>query len=439
MYRKEVNERSPMRVFEKSIHGGLGRGHVGLVAAPRGVGKTPLLVQIAMDDLLRDRRVMHISHEHPVDHVRAYYDEIFLDIATVSSLDDPATVRLEIERQRLIFSLMSQAVSEPMSRRGGRSSIAKILETFRFARDVAHFVPDVVVIDGFDFVHATDGAVQELAALARDHEIELWFSGCADAPPTASGELPAPLGAFAAHVDVVVYLSPEQDVVRLRLLKDHDATDLTELNLRLDPHSMRVLEEDVPPQSDRPRDPRRYRLVSGGNRGAEAEFGACAERWGLAEVNYTFAGHHVLDRQRGLVVLDETELKRGDFSLTNAARRLGRPMEKIPQARRVLQVIWHQVMNATQIFMVGSIQGDGTVRGGTGWGAELARIWHKPLFVFDPARAAWYRWNGIEWEVAAPPSISAESFAGIGTQNLDAVGRDAIHELFRRSFGEPPR
>ena len=70
MYRKEVNERSPMRVFEKSMHGGLGRGNVGVVAAKTGVGKTPLLVQIALDDLMRDRRVLHISHEHAVDHVR---------------------------------------------------------------------------------------------------------------------------------------------------------------------------------------------------------------------------------------------------------------------------------------------------------------------------------------------------------------------------------
>ncbi len=39
MYRKEVNERSPMRVFEKSMHGGLGRGNVGVVAARHGVGR----------------------------------------------------------------------------------------------------------------------------------------------------------------------------------------------------------------------------------------------------------------------------------------------------------------------------------------------------------------------------------------------------------------
>src|ERR1700677_706626 len=117
MYRKEVNERSPMRVFEKSIHGGLGRGNVGLVVSKHGVGKTPVLVHIALDDLLRDRKVLHISHEHAVDHVRAYYDEIFHDLASVSRLADPQGVRLDVERHRLIFSLMTQAVNAPMSLR----------------------------------------------------------------------------------------------------------------------------------------------------------------------------------------------------------------------------------------------------------------------------------------------------------------------------------
>ena len=439
MYRKEVNERSPMRVFEKSMHGGLGRGKVGLVAARPGVGKTAVLVQIALDDLLRDRRVLHISHEHAVDHVRAHYDEIFHDLAAISRLADPDAVRLDMERHRLIFSLMSQAVSAPMSLRGGHSSIAKILETVNFARDVAHFDPDVVIIDGFDFVHATDDAVKELALLARQRDVELWFSGCADQLPAQAGSLPSPLPAFAEHVDVIVYLEPEHDVVRLCLLKDHDSKDLTDLHLRLDPRTMRVIDEDIPPPSERSRDPRRCKLVSGGNRGAEAEFGACAERWGLTEVNYTFAGHRPLERQRGLVTLRESELAKGDFSLINASRRLHRTLSEIPLVRSILQTIWHQITDATQVFMVGTIQSDDTVRGGTGWGAELARLWHKPLFVFDPSKRSWFRWSGKAWEIANQPTITAECFAGIGTQNLDLAGRAAIQDLFRRSFGEPAR
>ena len=55
MYRKEVNERSPLRLLEKSIHGGLGPGNLGVVLARAGVGKTAFLVQLGLDDLLRER------------------------------------------------------------------------------------------------------------------------------------------------------------------------------------------------------------------------------------------------------------------------------------------------------------------------------------------------------------------------------------------------
>src|SRR5215470_5936174 len=104
MIRKDVSERSPLRVFEKSMHGGLGRGNVGVVISRAGVGKTAMLVQIALDDLMRDRKVLHISHEHAVDHVRAYYDEIFYEIAHSTKLDEPKSVRFDFERNRLIYS-----------------------------------------------------------------------------------------------------------------------------------------------------------------------------------------------------------------------------------------------------------------------------------------------------------------------------------------------
>jgi hypothetical protein len=428
-----------MRVFEKSMHGGLGRGNVGIVAAKPGVGKTPLLVQIALDDLLRDRRVLHISHEHAVDHVRAYYDEIFHDLAVVSKLQNVESEKLDVERHRLIFSLMTQSAAAPPSIRGGRSSMAKILETVAFAREVAHFTPDVIVIDHFDISHAAEEGMVALQQLAKERNVELWLSAYAEGMPKTLGELPDPLDRFKDQLAVVVYLQPERDVVRLRLLKDHDAKDLADLHLRLDPHTMRVIDEDLPPQSERPRDPRRYKVVSGGNKGAEAEFGVCAERWGLAEVNYTFEGHRLLDRQRGIVTLGPDELQKGDFSLVNASKRLNRILSEIPLVRSILQTIWHQITNASEVFVVGAIQEDNTVRGGTGWGAELARLWKKPLYVYDQQRRSWFRWSGTAWEIVNQPTITTESFAGIGTQNLNADGRAAIHDLFLRSFGEPAR
>ena len=69
MYTKEVNEQSPLRILEKSIHGGLGKGNLGVVMARAGVGKTACLVQIALDDLLRGRDVLHVALGQTVEHV----------------------------------------------------------------------------------------------------------------------------------------------------------------------------------------------------------------------------------------------------------------------------------------------------------------------------------------------------------------------------------
>jgi KaiC/GvpD/RAD55 family RecA-like ATPase len=437
MYRKEVNERSPMRVFEGSMHGGLGRGNIGVVVARPGVGKTALLVQIALDDLLRDRKVLHISHEHAVDHVRAYYDEIFHDLAMVMKLDEPEAVRVDIEKNRLIYSHLPER-NDPPSIRGGSSSIEKILRTVNFANQFAHFQPDVIILDAFDFVNGKPEAIDALSELARERNAEIWIAATVDIRKAPATGLPETLEKFQPKLSVVVFLEPERDIVRLRLLKDHDNTQLTDLHLRLDPHTMRVIDEDVRPASDRPRNARRFKMISGGCKGAEAAFGTCAERWGMAEVNYTFNGQRFLERNRGVIELTEGQLVKGDFSLVYVSKRLNRVLSEIPLVRSILQTIWYQVNAASQVFVVGAIMDDGTVRGGTGWGAELARLWKKPLFVFDQQKHGWFRWNNKSWEIASPaPVISSESFAGLGTQNLTDEGRQAIEDLFLRSFGDP--
>ncbi len=88
MYRKELNERSPLRVFEQSIHGGLGRGNIGVAVGRHGVGKTAFLVGVALDDLMRGRKVLHVALDQSVEKVRQYYDEIFMDLARTSELED---------------------------------------------------------------------------------------------------------------------------------------------------------------------------------------------------------------------------------------------------------------------------------------------------------------------------------------------------------------
>jgi hypothetical protein len=137
-------------------------------------------------------------------------------------------------------------------------------------------------------------------------------------------------------------------------------------------------------------------LFSGGAEGAEAEFGANAERFGIEEVNFTFEGH-ARGRQRGVRILNHEELKNGDVSLEYVSKLMNRRYTQSPILRKVLQSIWYQINNGQGIYVVGEILADKTVKGGTGWGAEFAKICNKPLFVFDQKRNAWFRWNQVDW------------------------------------------
>ena len=134
-------------------------------------------------------------------------------------------------------------------------------------------------------------------------------------------------------------------------------------------------------------------LFSGGAPGAEAEFGAQAERRHIEEVNFTFEGH-TLARHRGVRVLNHEELAAGEVSLAYVSKLMHRRYPDTPTFRRILHSIWYQINNGQEIYVIGTIQDDHTVRGGTGWGAEFAKLCNKPLFVFDQDKNGWFMWDG---------------------------------------------
>ena len=86
-------------------------------------------------------------------------------------------------------------------------------------------------------------------------------------------------------------------------------------------------------------------LFSGGAPGAEAAFGACAERYGVEEVNFTFDGHKI-DRHRGVRVLNHEELLAGDVSLEYVSRLMHRRYVEGPTLRKVLQTLWYRSTTA---------------------------------------------------------------------------------------------
>jgi hypothetical protein len=178
-----------------------------------------------------------------------------------------------------------------------------------------------------------------------------------------------------------------------------------------------------------------YTLFSGGAQGAEAEFGRLAEQYGVQEVTFTFEGHKI-ERSRGLRVLTPEELMRKDVSLSYVSKLLNRTFTNAPMMRSILQTIMYQVDSGHEIFVIGTIMEDGTVKGGTGWGTEFAKICNKPLYAFGQVRNAWHKWSGEIWERCETPTITSHHFCGTGTRFLEPNGRQAIADLFAKSFSK---
>jgi hypothetical protein len=235
IYRKDWNLRSPLRIFENSIHGGLGKGNLGVVMSRAGIGKTAFLIGVALDDLLRGRQVMHVSLGDSVDHVRKFYDEIFEDLRKTSSLEDAQDSHVQMERCRMIHTYTE-----------GRFSIEKLRRSVNFQKEHAHFRPEVILIDGFNVADSSEADWTVLKDFAREEDVELWLTALThrDEPVTNPRGIPNPVARFDAWISVMVALQPENEAIIIRLLKDHENEDLANLQLKLDPTTLLVLTED---------------------------------------------------------------------------------------------------------------------------------------------------------------------------------------------------
>ena len=78
---------------------------------------------------------------------------------------------------------------------------------------------------------------------------------------------------------------------------------------------------------------------------------------------------------------------------------------------------------------------NGTVKGGTGWAAELAKHAKKRVHVYDQEQRGWLIWQDGAWVPEKEPIIIRSRFCGTGTRFLSDDGRAAIRALFERSFG----
>src|SRR4030042_5059805 len=123
MLKQELIKNSPLRILEKSVHGGVGKGNIGVLAARQGVGKTACLVHIATYQLFQGKHVIHVSFSGSPAHIISWYEDIFSELALRLKLENSMEEHDQIIKNRVIMNFNQAGAKIDMVARSLRSMI----------------------------------------------------------------------------------------------------------------------------------------------------------------------------------------------------------------------------------------------------------------------------------------------------------------------------
>ena len=231
MLKKDLMMRNPLRSVSDENGYILPEGGLGAVVARAGVGKTALLVQLALNSLLKGDNALHISLGDPVRKVSLWYKEVFNNIGVQYQIEKIDDLWNELLPQRFIMTFNIDGFSVP-----------RLDERLTELADQNIFHPQMILIDGLPFNEQTKRTdLQALKELSEKFKSHIWFTvrSHRHEEPDSDG-MPIQITEFADLLNVVVKLEPQENDIKLNVLKGSGA--IASQNLSLDPATMLIKE-----------------------------------------------------------------------------------------------------------------------------------------------------------------------------------------------------
>jgi len=220
--------KNPLRVLKI---GQDSTSEMGLIMARAGVGKTALLVQIALDSILLGNRVIHVSIGESIDKTRAWYDDILRHILQEESVSHPHELIDMVQHHRMIMTFKESAITRPRLEERLNDLIMQDI-----------FKPNCLVIDGFDFENADRATLEDIREMAETMSLQVWFSAVChrEDTRTSSAGVPAPCHEVDDLFETVILLKPDENKIRLDIIKNKGQAPELSVDLDLDPSTMMI-------------------------------------------------------------------------------------------------------------------------------------------------------------------------------------------------------
>jgi len=234
MLKKDLIAKNPLRILSQDAKGKQISQRMGLVMSRAGLGKTAILVQLALNSILNGKKIIHVSIDQSLDKTRVWYDDMFKDIVGVEQLENASAVAEEIMQHRMIMTFKVSAFNRP-----------KLEERLNDLVQQDIFRPECLIIDGFDFAKASREDLADLRELMEVMDLNIWFSAVShreDDRVSANG-VPAPCHEVEDLFDTVMVIQPpanDQQYNTLNIVKDATGAVAPGTSLNIDPASLVV-------------------------------------------------------------------------------------------------------------------------------------------------------------------------------------------------------
>ncbi len=234
MLRKDLILRSPV---SKTIGiENIKDGKFGAVLSRAGVGKTSFLVQIAMTQLLDNKKILHISLDDSMEKINVRYSEGYTNLVdSIGYVDPQKAVRLwdDINPNKVGIAYTEATFDT--------DKIKDYLKSFKKA-DLD--LPAIMVIDGLNFESDNteiSNILDALEGINNEYPIFIWFSMKSHREEDLCEDgYPIQLEAHKERFDKAIFLQPVEDKIEAIVLKDGDRTDT---RYTLNPATMMTIEE----------------------------------------------------------------------------------------------------------------------------------------------------------------------------------------------------
>jgi len=230
MLKKDLNLRSPIEKIMGIDH--IINSQFGAVLSRAGVGKTRFLVQIALTQLLADKKIIHVSLDDSMGKINLRYNEGYTNLVdSIGYVDPQKAVRLWDD-----ISLNKVGISY----NDATFDTGKLKDYLKSFKKAELPMPAMIIIDGLNFDEEITDTLENLQALNQEFSTSIWFAMQThrDEAMTEDG-YPVQLEKRKDLFDKALFLQPVNNKIQAVVLKDGSRTDQSFL---LDPATMMLVE-----------------------------------------------------------------------------------------------------------------------------------------------------------------------------------------------------